>query len=142
MQGFYNEAGTPIKGLTVHTEDGHNCQLRELFRYVRKDGIVLEFPVSMWSDGASTPQPMWNVLPPFGRYWLAAFGHDGLYRGTAIIIINGVRSDLMASKPFCDESFMEMMEFLQVVPSEHDPLYEGVHLLGWHAFNEDRKGET
>ena len=98
-------------------------------------GIIAEAD----SDGASTPRPMWNVLPPFGPYWKAAYGHDCLYRGKAVIIINGERTDIKPTKDFCDETFLEMMECSDVDLEARTTIYEGVHLLGWKAFREDRE---
>ena len=115
--------------LKVSTADGHNFTLLEPFTYLCKDGTIIIVPEGSQSDGASTPQILWNTLPPFGVYFKAAFLHDFLYRATEF------------PKEFCDNVLLEAMECLGVNQIEADTIYEGVHLGGWMAFNEDRKGE-
>ena len=127
--------GFSTNKLKIETADGLNVNLFEGFSFTRKDGVKVDFPAGekSQSDGASTPRPLWIDLPPFGPYWMAAVGHDGLYRGWATV------AGLLCPKEFADETFLEMMECLGVPDVDRIRLYEGVHLLGWHSFNEDRK---
>ena len=113
----------------VVTEDGKNFTLLEPVYFTRPSGEIINIPAGSQSDGASVPRPMWVTLPPFGTYWRAAFIHDYLYRCTE------------RSKKDCDAVFKEAMEELGVSELDRVALYEGVHLLGWHAFNEDREKE-
>ena len=144
-----NRWGFNADEVVTRSRDGHNVVVVGIFvnnevkleplTFTRRDGVIIEYPLGMVkSDGASTPPPLWPLLPPFGVYWMAAIGHDGLYQGTAVIIINGIRSEMMASKPFCDDTFKEMMEFLGTDEDTAFKMYQGVHLMGWHSFNEDR----
>ena len=124
IQGFSTER------IKVETSDGRVFSLLEAFSYTRKDGQVVEVPVGSESNGASTPRLLWRVFPPFGRYWKAAFLHDHLYE----------RGEY--EKTFCDETFMESMEWLGVPETVARTLYEGVHLLGWPAWKECRDEPT
>lgn len=113
--------------LKVETADGLNMVLLESFTYTRSDGKTITVPVGTTSDGASTPNIIWPTFPPFGLYWKAAFLHDYLYRDTG------------EEKEFCDDTFLEAMESLGVSGIVAHTMYEGVSLLGWHAFSEDRE---
>lgn len=119
--GFQN---LPLK---VSTQDGHNFVLLEPFSFVRPNGEVITVPTDTTSDGASTPPILWPKLPPFGKYWKAAFLHDYLYRCTT------------RPKSECDTIFNEAMESLQVEEETRITMYEGVHLAGWKAFRDDRQ---
>ena len=122
-------SGFSTKTLKVATADGRNCTLLEPFSYTTKAGEVITVPAGTTSDGASTPRPMWESLPPFGTYWPAAFLHDYLYR------------DSKREKGFCDSTFLEAMESLGVGEFEAHTIYEGVHLFGWSSFKEDREAQ-
>jgi len=125
--------GFNVPFFKVGSSDGHNVILLEGFTYTAKDGEVVEAFPHMGSDGASTPQAMWNVMAPFGIYWMAAVLHDICYRY------------LQLPKGRCDELLLEAMELLGTSEFEAHTIYEGVHLFGWNSFNEDRiqqlKGE-
>jgi len=115
-----------INALDVRTSDGHNVVVLRPFTFTRKDGTVITVPAGTTSDGASTPYIIWNTLPPFGKYWMAAVLHDYLYR------------DSKFEKDFCDDTLAEAMDVLGVGYLDHFAIYEGVSLCGWHAFNDDR----
>jgi hypothetical protein len=82
------------------------------------------------SDGASTPPAIWPDIPPFGKYWRAAFLHDAAYRLKTRPIIGTKRE--------CDELFFEAMQACDVSAAEALIIYAGVAKFGWHAFIEDR----
>lgn len=98
----------------------------EPFTYVTSKMERIEVPAGTASDGASTPREIWSAFPPFGDYWRAAFLHDFLYRDTD------------RPKDECDSLFLEAMEALGVDEAVRKTLYEGVHLAGGKAFEEDR----
>ena len=50
------------------------------FSYTKDDGTTYTAPAGMTTDLASIPKPLWNVMPPFGRYIGAAVIHDFLYQ--------------------------------------------------------------
>ena len=116
--------------LKVETEDGRNFTLLAKFTFTRPNGEVIVVPMGAQSDGASTPQAMWNLLPPFGVYWKAAFLHDYLYRYT------------QRPKDECDMILKEAMEALGVSWLDRDSIYDGVVIGGESAFNEDRKAQA
>jgi hypothetical protein len=112
--------------VSVTTGDGHICTLLTPLVYRAKNGDIITIPSGAPTDGASVPQAMWNIIPPFGKYWLAAIMHDYLYRFTLL------------PKDRCDDLFLEAMESCGVDEILAHTIYEGVHLGGWKAFREDR----
>ena len=107
--------------------DGRNVTLFAPLAYMTKGGELLTAPVGTQSDGASTPRIIWDAIPPFGRYWPACVIHDWLYR------------DTKRDKTFCDNVLYEAMLALGVDVETAKIIYEGVHLFGWKAFNDDRR---
>jgi hypothetical protein len=95
--------------------------------YTTKAGETIVIPQGTTSDGASTPEAIWNVVPPFGKYWRAAVLHDYLYRVTK------------RPKNQCDELLLEAMESLGVNALERYTIYEGVKFGGYSSFVDDRK---
>lgn len=59
--GFYNQ------DLAVRTQDGRNSMALEPLFYLDYDGTWHCAPAGSWSDGISTPPPMWITDPPFGK---------------------------------------------------------------------------
>lgn len=112
--------------LKVSTSDGRNFVLLEPFTYTCKSGLAITVPAGSTSDGASTPPEIWPTVPPFGKYWKAAFLHDYLYRYTQM------------AKADCDNVFKEAMRSLEVSAIEADAIYEGVNLFGQLSFDQDR----
>ncbi len=113
--------------LSVTTIDGRHVRLLESLVYETETGELIIVPAGAESDGCSTPQTIWNLLPPFGTYWLAAVLHDYLYRQTA------------RPKPECDLLFLEAMASLGVDLLTRETIYEGVRLGGAWAFDDDRR---
>jgi hypothetical protein len=124
------EPGLSTDNLKVSTADGRNFVLLEEFSYRANSGEVITVPVGATSDGASTPPEIWPTIPPFGRYWKAAFLHDYLYRCT------------QRPKAECDGLFKEAMVSLGVNGIEADIIYAGVDLLGQRSFDADRAAQT
>lgn len=115
--------------ISVSTCDGRNFTSLKDFSFTDKFGTVYIIPAGTTSDGASTPCEIWPTIPPFGRYWLAAFFHDYLYRYTQL------------PKVLCDDLFEEAMISLGVSPLEADIIYEGVNLCGQSSFDADRAAQ-
>jgi len=124
-QGFRDSEGNPVKGFVVYTADGRNCVLLKDYVYERKDGCVIPIPKGATSDGASTPPVLWNTLPPFGSYWMAAYLHDQLYRESG------------TPKDFADETLLDAMEFLNVWAVDAKVIYEGVKVGGASSYEQD-----
>ena len=115
--------------LKVQTSDGRNFVLLESFSYITQAGLLIVVPIGATSDGASTPPELWPTIPPFGKYWMAAFLHDYLYRCTQY------------PKILCDTIFKEAMISLGVSSLEADTIYEGVNLFGTSNFDTDRAAQ-
>jgi hypothetical protein len=113
--------------LKVETGDGRFFDLLEPLVYTTNSGEVITVPIGCTTDGASTPREIWNIIPPFGTYWLAAVLHDYLYRITE------------RSKAECDHLLLEAMISLGVDEALRNAIYEGVHIGGTVSFDEDRK---
>jgi hypothetical protein len=114
----------------VEGSDGRHWTLLEPFTYVTAIRGPLEpivVPAGAQFDGASTPQAIWNAIPPFGPgYWKAACLHDYLYRATTM------------SREDADWIFNEAMESLGCDPLLRQTIYKAVRYAGQHAFEEDR----
>lgn len=110
----------------VVTEDGRNFVLREPVDFICKSGETITIPAGAESDGASTPREIWDLIPPFGAYWKAAYLHDYLYRYTD------------RPKAECDSILLEAMESLSVETLEAKAIYDGVAIGGEAAFTSDR----
>ena len=123
----------------VSTVDGRNFALIHDVYFVAADGTKYCLPaVAGESDGASTPPELWPIIPPFGKYWPAAYLHDCAYRNT-LLMANGLtwaRANLPKEK--CDALFLEAMDSLGVNTVEAQAIYEAVVLGGTNSFNQDR----
>lgn len=122
-------SGFNTEYLLVTSSDGRNFKLAQAFSFKRPSGEIIEVPVGTESDGASTPAVLWPTIPPFGKYWKAAYLHDYLYRYT------------QRNKDDCDLILKEAMKSLGVNPLEIEAIYEGVNLGGESSFEQDRKNQ-
>lgn len=113
--------------LDIGAKDGHNSIIEKEFKYTTLAGIVIIVTEGTKTDGASIPRIIWNILPPFGDYWMATVLHDYLYN----------YSDY--SRKFCDDILLEAMKRLGVNIFKAYTIYSQVRLWGWHAFAVDRK---
>ncbi len=133
-QGFQSRAAFVV------TLDGRRFTLFKPIVYIARDGTVYVMPEGAQTDGASTPQAIWDVLPPFGQYWLAALLHDCAYQNT--LQIEGKDSMLSIAnltKEQSDSLLKEAMESLGVHEADVETIYQGVHIGGFKAFRDDRK---
>lgn len=124
----------------VRTRDGREFTIEEPIDLASDTGARYRVPAGAVTDGASTPALLWVRLPPFGPYWLAAVIHDSAYRGTLLRQLeNDQWAPAMLNKPQCDALFLDCMAALGVDFETKNELFEGVHIGGWKAFNDDRK---
>lgn len=112
--------------LKTESSDGHNVVLDEPLTYVTEAGESIVVPAGADSDGASTPEFIWNLFPPFGKYWRAALLHDYLYRHTD------------RPKAECDSIFLEAMKACDVPRMKRETIYLAVHWFGFAAFKSCR----
>ena len=76
------------------------------------------------TDLASVPRLLWPLVPPFGRYSMAAVVHDFLYA-------QGGRE---ADRCQADWAFYHLMVALGVRPWRRVLMFLAVRLFGWRAF--------
>ena len=121
----------PFKTLVITSEssDGRNFKLILPCIYETNSGETITIPAGSTSDGASTPREIWNLIPPFGKYWMAAVLHDYLYRFT------------QRPKSECDLLLLEAMQSLGVGEFEAKIIYDGVRDGGQSSFDQDRKAQ-
>lgn len=115
--------------IAVRTTDGHNCVLLEDLVYVAADGRTFTALAGSDTDGASTPQAVWTILPPFGPYWLATVLHDFNYRCTQL------------PREECDDLLLEAMASLGVNFATRETIYRAVRTFGEKAFDADRAAQ-
>lgn len=121
------------EGLLVRTEDGRHFTLAEELHFTRPaevGGETITVPMGAETDGASIPRAAWDILPPFGAYWLAAVCHDWLYRGT------------QRSRSECDLILWEGMVALGVPRETARVIYNAVDQAGGRAFQTDRAAQV
>src|SRR5271169_1824090 len=107
-----------VSSLKVESSDGENFILLEGFTYTRPNGDVIQVPSGAQSDGASTPKVIWDIIPPFGLYWMPAYLHDYLYRETQL------------PKDVCDTIFYEAMVDTKTPEFEREIIYKAVSIAG------------
>jgi len=84
---------------------------------------TIELPAGFETDFASIPRPLWNWLPPTGRYGKAAVIHDYLYR-----------TPFYATRQQADLVLLEAMTELGVGWWTRQIIYYGVRLGGRRAW--------
>lgn len=114
--------------VTQYMPDTNNWMLPPTFgfRYwigSELSGTYVDVPDGFRSDGASVPRPLWNFIPPWGKYGQAAVLHDFLctYR---TVIRNG--KAVTITRKECDEIFLEAMKVLHVAEALANTMYVGV----------------
>ena len=80
-------------------------------------------PAGYLTDGASVPQLLWNLIPPWGSYGQAAVVHDLLCEYLAIVVAGELVS---ITRERCDEIFYESMGVLGVPKWKRWVIYRGV----------------
>lgn len=100
-------------------------ELAEDFEIVTKQGTFI-IPKGFITDLASTPRFLWSILPPFGRYSVAALVHDYLYR-------------IGYDKKLADKVFYELMIKHGTYKWKAKVMYYGVKLFGFKAYNYYKK---
>jgi len=83
----------------VSSVDGRNFVLLADAFYTSADGARYCLPAGAASDGASTPPEVWPLMPPFGKYWPAAYLHDAAYRNTLRVYAHCPRPSSAALAP-------------------------------------------
>lgn len=106
--------------------DGEDSVLTQDLRYqVLKTDFVIIVPAGFVTDFASTPRALWSVLPPTGRYQLAAVVHDFLYW------------DQSCTREQADAIFRVAMSESNVKPVERDLMWRAVRNFGQSAWDDN-----
>ncbi|AHF90207.1 hypothetical protein OPIT5_08275 [Opitutaceae bacterium TAV5] len=120
--------------------------LRVLAEYELKFAVLSDFPVhdefeyffvkkGFVTDLASVPRIFWRILPPFGRYTLAAVVHDWLYRHQHFCPHNS-RWPLIP-RVLADRIFLRAMRALGVGLVPRTTIYLAVRAFGWVAWRKN-----
>lgn len=122
------------------SRDGHNWVALQYF-YWWWQGKRYRCIIGATTDGASTPQVGWNVLPPFGWYWLAALAHDFAYRGQVEVQnADGTWTRIQMAFGDANQMILDLMTVLQTQPqheAEKWVIYEAVSKAGQQSFSDD-----
>jgi hypothetical protein len=110
--------------------DGQESVLTQALRYqIEQTAFVIVVPAGFVTDFASTPRGLWSVLPPTGRYQLAAVVHDFLYW------------DQACSREQADAVFRVAMSESSVKPLERDLMWQAVRRFGQSAWDQNAAGK-
>jgi Protein of unknown function (DUF1353) len=69
----------PPVPLTPFGDGNDSVLMAELSYRIGETNHIIVVPAGFVTDFASTPRAIWSVLPPTGRYQMAAIVHDFLY---------------------------------------------------------------
>jgi hypothetical protein len=106
--------------------DGQDSMLTQDLQYrVLQTTFVIVVPAGFVTDFASTPRALWSVIPPTGRYQLAAVVHDFLYW------------DQGCTREQADAIFRVAMAESNVKPFERDLMWDAVRKFGQSAWNDN-----
>jgi hypothetical protein len=99
--------------------DGEDSVLTQNLEYrVLQTAFIIVVPAGFVTDFASTPRALWSVIPPTGRYQLAAVVHDFLYW------------DQGCAREQADAIFRVAMAESNVKPFERDLMWQAVRRFG------------
>ena len=103
--------------------DGQDSVLMADLSYrIGTSDFIVVVPAGFVTDFASTPRAIWSVLPPTGRYQLAAVVHDFLYW------------DQRCTREQADALLRVAMAESQVVPKQRDIIWAAVRSFGGAAW--------
>ena len=127
--------------IAARTSDGHNFILLEPLTYLTDDNRLLRAPVGATTDGISTPDFIWNIIPPFGKTWFSGVLHDAGYRDT-LEICTDVETNTWVKAHYtqeqCDDLMKESLLAHGVGEFEAEVIYHALATFGSSAFHTDR----
>jgi hypothetical protein len=111
--------------------DGQDSVLTAPLHYqIGQSAFTITVPAGFVTDFASTPRAIWAIIPPTGRYQLAAVVHDFLYW------------DQGCTRQQADDLLRAAMAESQVKPFERDIIYRAVQKFGASAWNGNASAKT
>jgi hypothetical protein len=115
---------TPLR---VEKVDARNWRLTDDLVYVTSWGWPITVPKGFVTDFASTPRPIWWLMPPSDEYDAAAVVHDWFYRNHF-------------TRWLCDGLFYEAGNALLVPFWKIWTMYFFLRLFGWWAWRREPAG--
>ncbi len=108
-------------------EDERTAFVHEQFSY-ESDllGRRIVIPKGFRTDGASVPRLFWNIIPPWGRYGMAAVIHDYLYRWQR------------TSRRMADDTLLEAMWVKRCAFWQYACIWIAVRIAGSFAWKSDQ----
>lgn len=135
--GFQN-----TEPLLVRTADGHNCVPQEPLVVVTEAGHTYRAPVGSTTDGLSTPQAIWNLIPPFGVFWYSGIIHDAAFRDTLeILCADGTWAKCHLTLEAANELIHECMASQcrsRLDELQREVIYKSLERWSQASFDEDR----
>lgn len=116
-------------------ESGRNARLLEDYPVETSIGIVI-IPAGFETDFASVPQLFWSIVPPMGKYFIAAVLHDYFYREPGSRTDVAVIYDRVITREFADYIFLEEMVDLGVSWWKRKIMYKAVRMFGGSSWVE------
>lgn len=123
--------GTFETPLFLEYIDGYNWRLERTFSYLwdreKVEGrplFLLTIPAGAETDFCSIPRPLWNILPPTGKYGKAGLCHDHVYRSPGVPL----------TRAEADQLFLDAMKDLGVGWFTRNLMYRGVRMFGGRAY--------
>lgn len=113
--------------------NGHVWQLIDDFRVDTDTAGLIEVPAGFQTDFNSTPEALWNLLPPT-EYGEAATLHDWLYR-------TGMVRGTPITRDVADRVHRELVQFRHAPAWKVWAYWSGLRLGGWVVWNRYRKAE-
>lgn len=108
------------KEILLSYKDSNRWEIRkEIIVNLITDGSRYVVIKGFITDLASIPRIFWAILPPFGKYILAAIIHDYMYKSKQV------------SRKFADKEFLLRMKEDGVPFLTRNIMYHTVRAFGW-----------
>ena len=116
--------------LTPFGDGQDSVLMADLVYQIGTTSHVIVVPAGFVTDFASTPRAIWSVLPPTGRYQLAAIVHDFLYW------------DQRCSREQADDLLRVAMAESRVDPKQRDVIWRAVRSFGNSAWTANARAKA
>ena len=107
--------------------NGHRFVLVEPFM-ISLDKTYFEIPTGFWTDFASIPKALQNILSPLDSHLRAAVLHDYLYYKQAIL-------NAPITREYADKCFLRAMKTCGTNYCKRYTIYYAVRSFGWITWN-------
>jgi hypothetical protein len=109
--------------MTPFGDGKHSVLMADLSYRIGETAFVIVVPAGFVTDFASVPRAFWALVPPFGRYQMAAIVHDFLYW------------DQGCTREQADALLRAAMAESMVDPSKRDVIWDAVRAFGGAAWS-------